>query len=737
MLLMSETTPSVAQSQPSSSTRAFSPSSPSSSSGSSSTGKRSWSETSSSASDTGSKRVKRHAHSVVSPFTSSDRSSLVSSDLRLVLPRNSDGFNDFCAQSDVVFIDKKSCILELPERFRYLLLRPPQFGKSAFLSTLSEYYNIQGADEFQEHFKNLSVSTQAVPHRSQHLSLTFALSDIDAMGDIDDIGAQLDFQIINALDGFLIEYATELKLDNPDSFFRSGSGDKLTRVFDLVRASSHTLSVGVDDYDAPITNRTFRTLSHLFAAPSSVSSAEIESLVDRSFWLPLLAGSDVIDKLFLTGTFSVKYPALQDVSWTDLKDVPGLQTCCGFTEDEAVDLACSVLDKPDLTELRRSCGKYVFPVQDTDSVEPVLPSRQVIVKLLETNNPHPVRKENPFRILTELVGRLPLHSENPREASLDGLIELIWSGVIDCELDCSSSFDAAALRWEDLSHAGAFMCDRQSKVLRLENSAVLDLIHSFIDTIFSQRHGLDTFSDIWDSCNSARTVEPVANVVSSVFRDLMRSSFGTKHEPTLPGVFELVMGTYEQGRNPEHPKILFPLPDGRVEIPAHLRRAPYPNAPEYSTDVHIWELKTLTLRGMLLGANPNDDNPTPDALEKLYEDLLRSEEEEEEALLRRTYRQWSEALNAMETVQVGSFLDDDPVVPQFLSVGGARILLRVPSKKPQEPLQDERYDGDAGEYFNEEVYKAFVAEVEREERAKMERLKNEAGDDDRDADMYY
>ncbi|KAK7024138.1 AAA-ATPase-like domain-containing protein [Favolaschia claudopus] len=621
MLLMSETTPSVAQSQPSSSSAKFVPFHilftsltlvvstcnflhlrPSSSSGSSSTG-NAVGVTSSSASDTGFKAL-------VSPFTSSDRSSL----LRLVLPRNSDGFNDFCAQSDVVFIDKKSCILELPERFRYLLLRPPH-----------EYYNIQGADEFQEHFKNLSVSTQAVPHRSQHLT---------------------GFPDHHALDGFLIEYATELKLDNPDSFFRSGSGDKLTRLFvNLVRASSHTLSVGVDDYDAPITNRTFRTLSHLFAAPSSVSSAEIESLVDRSFWLPLLAGSDVIDKLFLTGTFSVKYPALQDVSWTDLKDVPGLQTCCGFTEDEAVDLACSVLDKPDLTELRRSCGKYVFPVQDTDSVEPVLPSRQVI--------------ENPFRILTEL--------KNPREASLDGLIELIWSGVIDCELDCSSSFDAAALRWEDLSHAGAFMCDL----------AVLDLIHSFIDTIFSQRHGLDT-----------------------VFRDLMRSSFGTKHETNFARGLRASHGNLRAGRDP-----------------AHLRRAPYPNAPEYSTDVHIWELKTLPSAACCSVPNPNDDNPTPDALEKLYEDLLRSEEEEEEALLRRTYRQWSEALNAMETVQV--------VVPQFLSVGGARILLRVPSKKPKSLCKDERYDGDAGEYFNEEVYKAFS-------ERKMERLKNEAGDDDRE-----
>ncbi|KAK7005929.1 hypothetical protein R3P38DRAFT_3367321 [Favolaschia claudopus] len=631
------------------------------------------------------KSLKKHPHSVVSPFT--DRPFLLSSNLRLPLPRNSDGFRDFCDQSDTVFVDKTPCILELPEKFRYLLLRPPQFGKTTFLSTLREYYNFQGANEFQEHFKSLSVSTQAFPHRSQHLSLTFWLSRIDVKGDINDIEAQLDFEITNTLEGFLFKYATELKLGDPDSFLSSGSGDELARVFDLVRASGHTLFVGVDDYDAPITNRTFRALGHLFAAPSRVSSAEIEGVVDRLLWLPLLAGSDVIDKLFLTGTFSVKYSALQDVSWTDLKDVPGFQTCCGFTEDEALDLACSVLDKPDLAELRRACGKYIFPVQDTDSVEPVLPSRQ-----------------------------------------------LIWSGVIDHDLDSSSAFDADALTWEDLSYAGAFMCDRQSKVLRLENSAVLELIHSCIDTTLSERHGLDTFSDTWDWCNGVGTLEPIANVVSSVFRDLMRSSFGTKHEPNLPGVFELVMGTCEQGPNS---KILFPLPDGRVEVPAPVERAPYPNALEYPMEVHIWELKTLTLRGMWLGANPNDDNPTLQALEQLYEDLLCLDEEE---LLRRPYTACSPVDGAMETVEVGSLLDDDPVVPQFLSVGGARILLREPfvkAGKCEEPLHDCRYDSSAGDYFNEELHEAFVAEVERERLAEMERLKNEYGADDGDAHMYY
>ncbi|KAJ7139049.1 hypothetical protein C8R44DRAFT_867217 [Mycena epipterygia] len=38
-------------------------------------------------------------------------------------------------QPDIAFIDKTQCILELPDRFQHVILRPPRFGKTALLST--------------------------------------------------------------------------------------------------------------------------------------------------------------------------------------------------------------------------------------------------------------------------------------------------------------------------------------------------------------------------------------------------------------------------------------------------------------------------------------------------------------------------------------------------------------------------------------------------------------------------
>jgi hypothetical protein len=76
---------------------------------------------------------------------------------------------------------------------------------------------------------------------------------------------------------------------------------------------------------------------------------------------------------------------------------------------------------------------------------------------------------------------------------------------------------------------------------------------------------------------------------------------------------------------------------------------------------------------MWQATNQNDDEPTVEALQTLHEELVRLDDE---VLLAQPYRVWSPTLNAMETVLVGSFLDPEPENPQFLAVGGARILMR-------------------------------------------------------------
>ncbi|KAJ7064836.1 hypothetical protein C8F01DRAFT_776775 [Mycena amicta] len=106
---------------------AQSPPSSSSSPSSSSRSKRSWSPTNGhdddSDDDSSSKRLKS-----VSPSPQGPRNRL---------PRTTETFDDFRQHDEIAFVDKMPHALRLPEEFRYILVRPPRFGKPAFLSTAS------------------------------------------------------------------------------------------------------------------------------------------------------------------------------------------------------------------------------------------------------------------------------------------------------------------------------------------------------------------------------------------------------------------------------------------------------------------------------------------------------------------------------------------------------------------------------------------------------------------------
>ncbi|KAJ7272712.1 hypothetical protein B0H12DRAFT_1091627 [Mycena haematopus] len=79
-------------------------------------------------------------------------------------------------------------------------------------------------------------------------------------------------------------------------------------------------------------------------------------------------------------------------------------------------------------------------------------------------------------------------------------------------------------------------------------------------------------------------------------------------------------------------------------------------------------LKTLTLRGMWRAANPNDGEPSIDALRTLHAQLR---EETEESLAARPYCSPETGTTAL----VGSFLQAEPGVPVLVAVGGARVLM--------------------------------------------------------------
>ncbi|KAJ7139048.1 hypothetical protein C8R44DRAFT_727160 [Mycena epipterygia] len=330
-----------------------------------------------------------------------------------------------------------------------------------------------------------------------------------------------------------------------------------------------------------------------------------------------------------------------------------------------------VLDEPlDVVKLRRSCGQYSFPRPDGLLADPIFHPQRLICQISELagESPMPMYHDSLCFGLPCIFKQLAEESDVAGAVTISGLIDLVATGAIEIEepMDAPLHLDGTTVTWRVLYYLGAVTYDLQiPSTFRIANSAILSLIHSRIDGILAARHELKD--------RLCRAVDWITGgdhnlfiqVLSDVLVDQTTRSMDGKHEPDLRGVFELVMGNTCCG---ETTQLIGPLELFSSPGVSHVRmRDPA------DKQVRRWDLRTLTLFGMWQGANPNEDKPSVDALQKLHKELVG---DDEEGLLARPYSEWSPTLNAMETVLVRSFVEAEPEIPLFLAVGGARVLAR-------------------------------------------------------------
>ncbi|KAK6997095.1 hypothetical protein R3P38DRAFT_1943444 [Favolaschia claudopus] len=583
--------------------------------------------------------------------------------------RSGQGVEAFLYPPNDLYIDKTRYIIDLPERFQCLVLRPPQFGKTMFLSALYHFYDVHGEQNFSQRFGHLAVTTEPsnpVPH-SQHLSLFFDLSGTYVTSScLHELSDSLTSEVSHTLTSFIEEYATELGVSNAEDYLDLEEDPEANLSKKLVESHGHTLFIGVDNYDAPI--RKSIVNMHLHSNPDSVAISEIEGHIDSHFWRPLMAATAIIDKLYITGTLFVNYAALQNVV---PNAVPSLHGAFGFTVDEALLFSQSVLpDTSNLTHLHQLCGNYTFsPSEPGHPVPAVINPRLLIDRLIGTSLSY---VQDSFELLSELLNLMTEDSGFPAAVTVQGLIEVLATGGIDVgNAGPSCAFDATgAITWSALQFAGALAPDPQSNgiigTLLIPNSAALLMIHSRVDNVVHDRYNLAfAFSSAWAYFSQGREA-PLLEIFCRVFRDLSRKCFG-KREPNLKGIVELIFRNTLcslPGRTVDD--VVFPplesMMSTQVQVPAC-----------YTDKILTLKLTTLSLRGMWWGAHPNDKEPTAQALEVFHDELLTRKDDE---LLDMPYQVWSPTLNAMETRRVGSFFDSElPTNPHFLAVGGAHILL--------------------------------------------------------------
>ncbi|RUS17700.1 AAA-ATPase-like domain-containing protein [Endogone sp. FLAS-F59071] len=124
-------------------------------------------------------------------------------------------FYRFRDKAGMIFADKTNYIEQLEKignnnNFRYILLRPPHFGKSTFLNMLCIYYDIHTADCFNSLFGPLYIGKNPTSSHNKHLVLKFDLSNIRLSGSLDKMEKSFNNEINKVLNRFINKYKKEL-----------------------------------------------------------------------------------------------------------------------------------------------------------------------------------------------------------------------------------------------------------------------------------------------------------------------------------------------------------------------------------------------------------------------------------------------------------------------------------------------------------------------------------------------
>jgi hypothetical protein len=92
------------------------------------------------------------------------------------------GLADFATLIDegYFYVDRTDRIPLLEDAGKQLLfLRPRRFGKSLWLSTLENYYDLVRADDFERLFGNLKIGRNPTPLRNRYFTLKLNFSMVD------------------------------------------------------------------------------------------------------------------------------------------------------------------------------------------------------------------------------------------------------------------------------------------------------------------------------------------------------------------------------------------------------------------------------------------------------------------------------------------------------------------------------------------------------------------------------
>jgi len=291
-----------------------------------------------------------------------------------------------------------------------LFLRPRRFGKSLWLSTLKNYYDLNKKESFNSMFGDLWVGKNPTPLANQFFVLKWDFSCINCSESNADIEKSLNIHVNNRIKRFASVYARFLqtKIDiDPNSGISS-----LESLLTSIDSTPHKLYLFIDEYD--------NFANELMAKRREDDYFKMTALDGflKTFFKSLKSATEGLglDRMFLTGVTPI---LLNDVTSgdnikTDIHILPDFADLCGFTEKEVKQLIQTFADSLETSPRYQSVDfKKLFPKGKDQWMETIF---QLIQNLYDGYIFSPyidIRIYNPtlvmylFKQLEQLYGQLP------------------------------------------------------------------------------------------------------------------------------------------------------------------------------------------------------------------------------------------------------------------------------------------------------------------------------------------
>ncbi len=256
------------------------------------------------------------------------------------------------AEDGLYYIDRTDRIHAMEEAGRQLLLlRPRRFGKSLWLSTLENYYDLAKADRFEELFGTLKIGQNPTPLHNRYVVMKWNFSVVEVLGDANAIRRSLYNHLNSEIRAVALKYrhwlTSEVLINEDDGLasFRS--------LLAAIEESGRRLYLFIDEYDN-------------FANEVLVSVQQGNKRYDD-----LVGGEGVIKTLFKVIKDAIEGRGLERVFITgvtpvvmaditsgynvirDISRKPEFDDLCGFHEEEVSETLERIADACDLSAEKR------------------------------------------------------------------------------------------------------------------------------------------------------------------------------------------------------------------------------------------------------------------------------------------------------------------------------------------------------------------------------------------------